>query len=65
MHTILDNGGILYELMRNSKNMSFVREVYDGNAYYFARNRSAKRFLRSKRIKKLELEINFELMAIA
>lgn len=61
---ISDNGYQLYELMR-SKKASFVREVYDGNAYYFARNRAAKRFLRSKRIKRLGLEINLELEAIS
>ena len=61
---ISDNGYLIYQLLRNKK-ANFVREVFDGNAYYFARNRAAKRFLLSNSIKKLGLEINLELMAIA
>jgi hypothetical protein len=61
---ISDNGYLIYLALKNKK-ANFVREVFQGNAYYFAKNRAAKRFLRSNGVKKLGLEIDFELMAIA
>jgi len=61
---ISDNGYLIYQALKNKK-ANFVREVFDGNAYYFARNRAARRFLKSNRVKRLGLEVNFELMAIA
>lgn len=61
---VIDNGYLLYKALRNKK-MSFVREVFDGTTYYFARNRSARRFLESKRVNRLKLDVDFKQMMIS
>ena len=55
-----DNGSLIAQLMK-SKKMHFVVEYHKNTAYYFARNRAAKRYIRSTRFKNMAKENRIEI----
>lgn len=61
---ITDNGMVFLPYMKNKK-ASFISTIYGGKRIYIAANRAARRFLRSKRVKSLGLEMDLETESIS